>query len=106
MDLAQPVYRFYHPAKDQHLYVDASDKMSKLASSPGEGWVSEGIAWYRCPEGNHPFDARPVYQFHSSGRGDLFCTANEREKDKLMNDPAHRWSYEGIVCYAIGPDTQ
>ncbi len=101
VELAHPVYRFYNKANDRHLYVNAAKE-----SPPGKGWINEGVAWYAYQGSDRPFDAQPVYEFHSATGGDVFYTLSEREKTKLLDDPAHPWTYEGIARYALGPSAE
>ncbi len=115
VELARPIYRFYHPTEGRHLYLEASEIEAGLTplgprprkpvpTRPAKEWINEGIAWYACREDERPFDALPVYQFRSPAGGDVLYTVSEREKKKLLDDPAHHWTYEGIARYALAPD--
>ena len=42
---ATPVYRFFDPSNNTHLYT-ASDYEKNIWESNSLGWINEGIAWY------------------------------------------------------------
>jgi len=42
----------------------------------------------------------PVYRFWSAATGKHFYTVDEAEKDKLINESASVWTFEGAVYYA------
>jgi hypothetical protein len=46
-----------------------------------------------------------VYRFWSPVNARHFYTINKAERDKLINDYAHVWTYEGIAGYALTVDT-
>jgi hypothetical protein len=50
--------------------------------------------------------AKPIYRFWSGSIGGHFYTISEAERAKLINDPAHWWTYEGIAFCAYAPGQQ
>jgi len=48
----------------------------------------------------------PVYRFWSPALSRHFYTISETERDKLVNNYAHVWSYEDIAYYAFADDAQ
>jgi hypothetical protein len=90
-----------------HRFVSASGNacFATDASRPAfADWTDEGIAWYAYPEDAHPPNSQPVYRFLSPGKVDYFYTASDSEKAKLIDDPAHRWTYDGIGWYSPSLD--
>jgi len=49
---------------------------------------------------NPPAGAQPVYRFWSPAGQCHFYTISERERDKLIEQYADRWTYEGPAFYA------
>jgi len=45
-------------------------------------------------------DERFVYRFWSDALSGHFYTIDEAERDKLINQYSHVWTYEGIAWYA------
>lgn len=105
---AQPVHRFFNRTSNTRLYTLDESQKARLVDQESDVWTYEGIAWYAYREDNHPFGVPPVYQFRASVQGDYLYlyTASESEKNKLINDPTHLWSYDGVAWYALGPDAQ
>jgi len=52
------------------------------------------------PESQQPVDTLPVYRFWSDSLETHFYTMNETEKNKLIDNYPHVWTYEGTVWYA------
>ena len=48
----------------------------------------------------------PVYRFWSPVNESHFYTISERERDKLIDNYAHVWTYEGISQHAFTSDTE
>jgi hypothetical protein len=49
-------------------------------------------------------DLAPVYRFWSDTLGGHFYTIDETEKDTLMRESSHVWTFEGVAFYAYPPD--
>jgi len=85
-----------------------------LASQWQSGTATElpkGTAWdyafelltNQAANGRDP-DLAPVYRFWSEKLGGHFYTISEAEKDKLIRDFSHVWTFEGVAFYAYPPD--
>lgn len=99
----QPVHRFYCESLNSHFYTMSESEKNKLIDSYAHVWTYQGVAFYVFAEGERPDVASPVYRFWSSTLGRHFYTIDEREKDKLIDQYAHVWTFEGIAWYAYGP---
>ena len=95
-----PVHRFWSDKSGSHLYTISEREKNTLIDYCSHVWRHEGIAFYAYPDGQQPIDASPVYRFRSNEQGCHFYTASEREKDEVINEYGHVWSYEGVAWYA------
>lgn len=99
---ARPVYRLWCESLQTCFYaIGAAERDAVLAKSPGL-WQDHGVAWYAFAEEGRPADTRPVYRFWSDTVQTHFYTIEEAERDKLIADFSHVWTYEGVVWYAYG----
>ena len=96
----RPVYRFWSDKLDTHFYTIREGEKDKLIKEYLKVWEFEGPAFYAHPEGLHSPESRPVYRFWSDSLGRHFFTANESEKQKLLEQLADVWVYEGVAWYA------
>ncbi|MBN1362295.1 MAG: hypothetical protein JW993_16995 [Sedimentisphaerales bacterium] len=96
----KPVYRFWSPDLAKHFYTISESERQKVADEQGATWAYEGVAFYAYPEGAQPEWALPVYRFWSASLGSHFYTMDLAERDKVVNEYAGIWSYEGIAWYA------
>lgn len=95
-----PVYRFWSPVLASHFYtMDEVEKQYVIDTYPGI-WSYEGIAYLAMSDQTNPH-AVPVYRFWSGVLGSHFFTADELEKNKLLNEYADVWTFEGIAFYAF-----
>ncbi len=96
-----PVYRFWSDKLSGHFYtINEAEKNLLLEQSQGV-WKYEGIAFYAYPPGRQPVAAKPVHRFWSDQLGHHFYSANETEKDLLLETASDVWAYEGIAWYAF-----
>ena len=95
-----PVYRFWSPVLVAHFYTTSESEKQKLIDNYSHVWTYEGIAFYAYPEGQQPQDAKPVYRFWSPVLETHFYTMSETEKNKLIDNYSHVWTYEGVAWYA------
>jgi predicted outer membrane repeat protein len=94
-----PVYRFW--SGHSHFYtISDSEKQMLINDFPGV-WNFEGIAFYAYPEGQQPAGSKPVYRFWSPVNSVHFYTINEGERDMIIRDWSHVWTFEGIAFYAF-----
>jgi len=99
--------------------IDASGiNATTWPPSPGSHWLSGGrieypqaTAWDLAFElltnqespASDP-DLAPVYRFWSESLATHFYTISETEKDFLIREYPHVWTYDGIAFYAYPPD--
>ncbi len=99
---ARPVYRLWSQAMQTSFYtIDPAEKDTVLENVAGV-WEDQGVAWYAFAEGEQPPDASPVHRFWSGTLGTHLYTIDQAEKDGLVTDFAHVWTYEGVAWYAYG----
>jgi len=102
-----PVYRFWSDTLGSHFYTIKETEKDKLIQQYSGVWTFEGAKFYAYPEGKQPAGTKPVYRFWSGTLGGHFYTIKETEKDKLIDQYANTWSFEGVAWYAyatLGPE--
>ncbi len=97
------VHRFWSETLGVYFYTINEEEANKLKSDYSDVWAYEGIVFYAYPEKRAPVGTMPVYRFWSGLLGCHFYTISENERDKLINEYAQTWSYEGIAWYAYLP---
>jgi len=95
-----PVYRFWSGRLGSHFYTIDKHERDKLINQFSYTWTYEGPVFYAYPEGKQPSDAKPVYRFWNASEGYHFYTMSEAERDKVINQYAHKFVLEGIAFYA------
>lgn len=95
-----PVYRFYSPVLEAHFYTISESDKAKLINDWPHVWTYEGTAFYAYPQGQQPQDAKPVWRFWSPVLEAHFYTISESDKNKLIDNFSHVWTYEGVAWYA------
>jgi len=95
-----PVYRFWSDKTGSHFWTISESERDRLINELSSTWTYEGLAFYAYPEGRQPTGAKPVYRFWSGSVNGHFYTADEAEKQELMETLRDVWVYEGIVWYA------
>ncbi len=98
-DLA-PVYRFWSARNYSHFYTTRESEKAKLINDFPDVWTYEGVAFYAYPPDSQPPECTPVYRFWSGINHTHFYTTSEREKNKLIDNYAAVYTYEGIAYYA------
>lgn len=96
---AAPVWRFWSPVYQRHFYTIREAEKDKVLDRLGHVWTYEGIAYRAFPSCSVDGLA-PVHRFWSDRIRAHFYTISERERDKLINDYASVWTYEGVAFYA------
>jgi hypothetical protein len=97
-----PVYRLWSEALQTSFYtIDEAEKEAVLAGTP-RLWEYRGVAWYAFAAAQRPVDTCPVHRFWSDTLHTHFYTVRDAEKDRLIADFSHVWTYEGIVWYVYG----
>ena len=95
-----PVYRFWSDSLSAHFYTISESEKDKLIDLYSHVWTYEGPAFYAYPDGLQPQDTLPVYRFWSDGLETHFYTMDETEKNKLIDNYSHVWTFEGIAWHA------
>ena len=94
-----PVYDFWSPTLDCHLFTASADEKQSLIDLYPDTWTFEGIAYF-TPSGDRPAGAAPVYRFWSPVLSSHFYTLSETERDVLFRDHQYAWTYEGVTFLA------
>lgn len=97
---ASPVYRFWSDALGGHFYTIQEDEKDKLIDEYPDVWTFEGEAFYAYPGGSQVEGTKPIYRFWSADLSGHFYTIDEGEKDKLIEQYPHVWTYEGVAWHA------
>lgn len=95
-----PVHRFWSNSLSSHFYTIKESEKNKLVEQFSDVWTYEGPVFYAYPEGQQPAGTMPVYRFWSGRTKAHFYTIKESEKNKLIDQFADVWTYEGIAWYA------
>jgi predicted phosphodiesterase len=96
---ASSVWRFWSPALSRHFYTISETERDYVLANYTTMWVYEGVG-YNAYKGPDVAGLRPVYRFWSNPLSAHFYTLNEAEKDFVISEYAHVWTYEGIAFYA------
>jgi hypothetical protein len=99
------VYRFWSPLTNRHFYTIDEAQKNKLIAERSDAWTFEGPAFHAWSTQYFP-DLAPVYRFWSDASNSHFYTANETEKESLLADYPHLWTYEGVAFYAYPEGSQ
>ncbi|MDM8543037.1 hypothetical protein QUF90_18330 [Desulfococcaceae bacterium HSG9] len=94
----QAVYRFYSEALQTHLFTIDENEKEYLIADAADIWRYEGPAFY-VPAGN-PEGTIPVYRFYSEDLMVHLFTADENEKNQLIDTAGDIWNFEGVAYYA------
>jgi hypothetical protein len=100
-----PVWRFWSPALGRHFYTIDEAERDKLLSEYAAVWTYEEVAYRAFSSADHA-DLAPVYRFWSGSLSAHFYTLDESERDKLLSNYPHVWTYEGVAFYACPPGRQ
>jgi hypothetical protein len=98
-----PIYRFWSTALSTHFYTIKETEKNKLINSYSHIWTYEGVAFYAYPPSSPAPGTSPVHRFWSGTLNTHFYTIKETEKNKLINNYSHIWTYESIAWYAVPP---
>ncbi|MBN1510139.1 MAG: DUF4347 domain-containing protein [Sedimentisphaerales bacterium] len=96
-----PIYRFW--SGHSHFYTISEAERDMLIRDWSSVWTYEGIAFYAYPEGQQPEGSKPVYRFWNGSQVCHFYTMSEDERDMIIRDFSHVFSYEGVAWYAEAP---
>jgi len=96
----KPVYRFWSPILNTYFYTISESEKQSLIDNLSHVWTYEVIAWYAYAEGEQSVDIKPVWRFWSPVLETHFYTISESEKQSLIDNWSHIWTYESIAFYA------
>ncbi len=99
-DITSAVYRFWSDKNQSHFYtMNEKEKNNVINNYPDNVWRYEGIAYYAYKT-SYGGKYKPVYRFWSNKNQAHFYTANETEKNIVINNyDDNTWKYEGIAYY-------
>lgn len=92
------VYRFWSPRTGKHFYTINAQEKEKLLIEYPLVWTYEGVAFAAFCDDSDPL-TRPVYRFWSDKLASHFYTMDEQEKEKLVQEQAKTWVFEGVAFY-------
>jgi hypothetical protein len=98
-DIAQPIYRFWSPISSSHFYTMDEAERNKLIDNYSHAWAYEGVAYYAYADDTQA-GTEAIYRFWSPISSSHFYTMDAAERDKLINDYPHAWTYEGVAYFA------
>jgi len=96
------VHRFWSPVLERHFYTISDAEKEMLLTQFKHVWTYEGVVYHAFSTDIDP-DTRPVYRFWSDKLSGHFYTVSVNEKDWLLAEYAHVWTFEGIAFY-VYPD--
>jgi Leucine-rich repeat (LRR) protein len=95
-----PVYRFWSPVLESHLFTVGADEKQFLIDVWQSVWTFEGISYFTLPEGSDP-NLTPAYRFWSPTLSSHLYTIDESERDNLISQFPDVWTLEGIAFYVF-----
>jgi hypothetical protein len=99
-----PVYRFWSDRYKHHFYTISESEKNYVINNLAHDWTYEGTVFYAAQyTGSCPINTSPLYRFWSDNYKGHFYTASESEKDYVVNNLGHDWSYE-TVAYCISKE--
>jgi hypothetical protein len=102
VDRYSPVYRFWKPADNTHFFTIKESEKDKLINNYSSICTYEGVAYYAYVKDQPPAGTLPVYRFWKPSDDTHFYTIKESEKQKLIDNYSHMFTYEGPAYYAYG----
>lgn len=100
---AQSVYRFWSPTFQGHFYTIDPIERDKIVSTWPVDWTYEGekyTAYATRVDGTVP-----LYRFWSDKFKGHFYTADEAEKQKVIDTWPLDWTFEGVAYYVYPVDS-
>jgi hypothetical protein len=97
---AMPVYQFRSRANSADFFTIDPSERDRLFRDHRDTWTYEGISFYAYRPDRRPAAAKAVYRFWSGPGRCHFYTVSEAERDRLIEQYAHAWTFEGVAWYA------
>jgi hypothetical protein len=104
-DAVSDVYRFWSPVISRHFYTVDTAERDKLIKEYAAVWTYEGPV-YKAATSAFQAGLKPVYRFWSPTGQSHFYTIDEAEKDQLIKEYSHFWTFEGVAFYAYPEGVQ
>ena len=95
--LLLPVYRFWSPVYRGHFYTMSEAEKNNIIAKLAHDWTYEGVAYYAFSSAT--VHTVPVYRFWSARFKGHFYTISENEKNSIIANLSHDWSYEGVTYH-------
>jgi len=93
------VYRFWSPVTGRYFYtIDETEKDTLIREYP-DFWTYEGPVFKAATTPDLP-ELAPVYRFWSPTQLSHFYTISEDEKNQVIKDYPHVWTFETVAFYA------
>lgn len=96
--LVVTVHRFLHKQLKVHFYTASESEKAFVQTQLASIWEYEGVGYYAYDRAHT--STTPVYRFLHKGLKIHFYTANESEKNFVINSLSGTWQYEGVGYYA------
>lgn len=93
-----PLYRFYSDRFATHFYTaNEEEKQLVIDNYPDDVWLFEGVAYYVYPLEYNGGNSSVVYRFWSNRLRRHFFTANENEKNFIIQNLSNTYTFEGAA---------
>jgi len=102
VDRYSPVYRFWKASDNTHFFTIKESEKQKLIDNYSHIYTFEGVAYYAYVKDQPPAGTLPLYRFWKPSDDTHFYTIKESEKQKLIDNYSHMFTYEGPAYYAYG----
>ena len=99
-EATSPVYRFWKASDNTHFYTIKESEKDKLIRDYSHVYTYEGPAYRAFKVDQQPAEALPVYRFWKPSDNTHFYTTKESEKQKLIDNYSHIYTFEGAAYYA------
>lgn len=96
---ASNVYRFWSAVTGTHFYTINEREKDRLIARYPDVWIFEGVV-FKATTTPLSLGLNDIYRFWSDKTGSHFYTIDETEADKLLDDYADVWTFEGTAFYA------
>lgn len=94
-----PVYRFWSDRYRGHFYTISMTERDYVIANLSHDWTYEGTAF--AASLIDAGDTLPLYRFWSNNYKSHFYTTSAAERDYVIGNLAHDWTYEGIAFYVF-----
>ena len=93
-----PVFRFYNRRTGTHFYTISASERDLVMTYPTYSY--EGIAWYARSVSSPAAGTIAIYRFYLPSQGTHFYTASASERDSVIANLSHIYTYEGVAYRA------